>query len=319
MKRNRAIIVGITGQDGGYLARHLLGKGYEVHGTSRAGHAAASSGLTRLGLVDRVVLHRLEPADAAAVGGLLERLPADEIYNLAGPSSVAESFRNPAAAFEGIILGTLHLLEALRTLGRPTRLYNAGSSEVFGETPTPADETTRPDPQSPYAIAKATAQATVAHYRRVHGLFAATGILFNHESPLRPAHFVTQKVVSAAVRIAAGARERLALGDVAIRRDWGWAPDYVDAMWRILQHDRPEDFVVATGRSHSLDEFVRRAFAAVGLDARDHVDADASLLRPADISASLANPAKAGAVLGWRAAHDLDFIVREMVEAARAA
>jgi GDPmannose 4,6-dehydratase len=159
----------------------------------------------------------------------------------------------------------------------------------------------------------------VAHYRRVHGLFAATGILFNHESPLRPAHFVTQKVVSAAVRIAAGARERLALGDVAIRRDWGWAPDYVDAMWRILQHDRPEDFVVATGRSHSLDELVRRAFAAVGLDARDHVDADASLLRPADISASLANPAKAGAVLGWRAAHDLDFIVREMVEAARAA
>jgi GDPmannose 4,6-dehydratase len=313
----RAIIVGISGQDGCYLAKLLLEKGYEVHGTSRAGHVSAAAGLARLGLVDRVIVHRLEPAEAAAVAGLVERLPADEIYNLAGPSSVADSFRKPAAAFTGIILGTLHVLEALRTLGRSTRLYSAGSSEIFGDTPTPADETTCPDPQSPYAIAKATALATVAHYRRAHGLFAATGILFNHESPLRPPHFVTQKVVSAAVRIAAGSRERLALGDLAICRDWGWAPDYVEAMWRILQHDRAEDFVVATGQSHSLDEFVRRAFAAVGLDARDHVDVDPALLRPADIRESRGDPAKARAALGWQAAHDLDAIIREMVAAAR--
>lgn len=315
----RAIIVGISGQDGGYLAKLLVEKGYEVHGTSRAGHVSAASGLVRLGLVDRVALHQLEPADAAAVAGLVERLPADEIYNLAGPSSVAESFRRPAAAFEGIILGTLHLLEALRAVGRPARFYSAGSSEVFGDTPTPADETTRPDPRSPYAIAKATAQATVAHYRRAHGLFAATGILFNHESPLRPPHFVTQKVVSAAVRIAGGSRERLPLGDLQISRDWGWAPDYVEAMWRILQHDRPEDFVVATGRSHSLGEFVRRAFAAVGLDSREHVESDPSLLRPADIRESRGNPAKARAVLGWRAEHDLDAVIRAMVAAAGAA
>jgi GDPmannose 4,6-dehydratase len=211
----------------------------------------------------------------------------------------------------------MNLLECLRLLGRPTRFYNAGSSEVFGNTFSPADEATPFHPRSPYGIAKVAAHHAVANYRDAYGLFASTGILFNHESPLRPAHFVTQKIVSAAVRIAGGSRERLALGNVDITRDWGWAPEYVEAMWRILQQARPDDFVVATGRSHSLREFVDRTCAAVGLVAGVHVDVDPGQARPTDITASAANPAKARAVLGWRATADLDAIIRDLVAAAR--
>jgi GDPmannose 4,6-dehydratase len=313
----RALIIGISGQDGAYLARLLLEKGYEVHGSSREHETASFPNLRRLGIRDRVRLHAAMPADFSSVMSLLHRLEVEEIYNLSGQSSVAASFRHPLETFDSITVATMNLLECLRLLGRPVRFYNAGSSEVFGNTPTRADESTRFNPRSPYGIAKVAAHHAVANYREAYGLFASTGILFNHESPLRPQHFVTQKIVSAAVRIAAGGRERLALGNVDISRDWGWAPEYVEAMWRIVQHDRPDDFVVATGHSHSLREFVDRAFAAVGLVARDHVDTDPGLARPTDIVRSAADPAKAWGVLGWRAASGLDAIVGRLVAAAR--
>lgn len=313
----RALIIGISGQDGAYLARLLLEKGYEVHGSSREQETGTFANLRRVGIRDRVTLHSAHPADFSSVMGLLLGLPVDEIYNLAGQSSVAASFRHPLETFGSITVATMNLLECLRRLGRPVRFYNAGSSEIFGNTPSPADESTPFNPRSPYGIAKVAAHHAVANYREAYGLAAATGILFNHESPLRPAHFVTQKIVSTAVRIAGGSRERLRLGDVDVIRDWGWAPEYVEAMWRILQHDPPVDVVVATGVSHSLREFVARVFAAVGLDARDHVDVDPGLVRPADIQVSAANPAKALAVLGWRARYDLDKTVGELVAAAR--
>jgi GDPmannose 4,6-dehydratase len=313
----RALIIGISGQDGAYLSRLLLEKGYEVHGSSREHETAALPNLRRLGVRDRIRLHAVMPSDFSSVMSLLQRQPVDEIYNLSGQSSVAASFRHPLETFDSITVATMNLLECLRLLGRPVRFYNAGSSEVFGNTTAPADESTPFNPRSPYGIAKVAAHHAVANYREAYGLFASTGILFNHESPLRPAHFVTQKIVSTAVRIANGSRERLALGNIDITRDWGWAPEYVEAMWRILQHGEPDDFVVATGQSHSLREFVARTFAAVGLQAGDHVDADPGLARPTDITASAANPAKARAVLGWRASSDLDAIIQSLVAAAR--
>lgn len=313
----RALIIGISGQDGAYLARLLLGKGYEVHGSSREQETGAFPNLRRLGIRERVTLHSAHPADFSSVMSLLLGLPVDEIYNLSGQTSVAASFRHPLETFDSITVATMNLLECLRRLGRPVRFYNAGSSEIFGNTPTPADESTPFNPRSPYGIAKVAAHHAVANYREAYGLAASTGILFNHESPLRPAHFVTQKIVSTAVRIAGGSGERLKLGNVEVTRDWGWAPEYVDAMWRIVQHDAPEDFVVATGASRSLREFIDCVFAAVGLDARDHVDCDPGLVRPTDIAASLANPTKVREVLGWRPQYDLERIVGELVAAAR--
>jgi GDPmannose 4,6-dehydratase len=315
----RALVIGISGQDGAYLARLLLAKGYEVHGSSREQETGTFANLRRLGIRERVTLHSAHPADFSSVMSLLLGLPVDEIYNLSGQSSVAASFRHPLETFDSITVATMNLLECLRRLGRPVRFYNAGSSEIFGNTPSPADETTPFNPRSPYGIAKVAAHHAVANYREAYGLAASTGILFNHESPLRQAHFVTQKIVSAAVRIAAGSRERLRLGNVDVTRDWGWAPEYVDAMWRIVQHDPPEDFVVATGTTHSLREFIDRVFAAVGLDAGDHVDVDPGLVRPTDIESSRADPAKARAVLGWRPEYDLGRIVHDLVAAARSA
>jgi len=315
----RALVIGISGQDGAYLARLLLAKGYEVHGSSREQETGTFANLRRLGIRERVTLHSAHPADFSSVMSLLLGLPVDEIYNLSGQSSVAASFRHPLETFDSITVATMNLLECLRRLGRPVRFYNAGSSEIFGNTPSPADETTPFHPRSPYGIAKVAAHHAVANYREAYGLAASTGILFNHESPLRPAHFVTQKIVSAAVRIAAGSRERLRLGNVDVTRDWGFAPEYVDAMWRIVQHDPPEDFVVATGMTHSLREFIDRVFAALGLDAGDHMDVDPGLVRPTDIESSRADPTKARAVLGWRPEYDLGRIVSDLVAAARSA
>ncbi|MFM8892514.1 MAG: GDP-mannose 4,6-dehydratase [Planctomycetia bacterium] len=307
------LVLGNSGQDGGSLAQALLAEGCAVHGTTRDHRAASFAGLERLGIRERITLSSLEPADFAATKAFLERTPVDEIYNLSGQSSVATSFVDPRGTFESIATATLNVLECLRLLRTPARYYSAGSSEMFGDTPKPADEATPPRPLSPYGLAKAAAHHAVTHYREVHGLFATTGILFNHESPLRPAHFVTQKIVSTAVRIAGGSDERLTLGSVDIRRDWGWAPDYVDAMRRILRHGAPDDFVIGTGRSHTLREFVERAFTLAGLAARDHVDFDPGLLRPADIMSSESDPAKAERVLGWRATRDLDGVIRGLI------
>jgi GDPmannose 4,6-dehydratase len=216
---------------------------------------------------------------------------------------------------ESISVGTLNLLEAIRFLKRPIRLYNAGSSECFGNTGgEPADENTPFRPRSPYAVAKATAFWEIANYREAYNLYASTGILFNHESPLRPERFVTQKIVRSACRIAKGAKEKLRLGNIEIARDWGWAPEYVEAMWMILQQDKADDFVIATGETNRLEDFVAEVFRCVGLDWRDHVESDASLLRPSEIMVSRANPEKSAQILGWQATYGMKDVARMMVE-----
>jgi GDPmannose 4,6-dehydratase len=297
-----ALIFGISGQDGAYLADLLLGKGYAVAGTSRDVGAASFAGLDALGVRDRVSLHSVGLTDGPAVAGVVAAVAPDEVYHLAGQSSVGLSFERPAEAFTSIGLSTIHVLEAVRALARPARLFLASSGDCFGNTgDAPAVEETPFAPRSPYGVAKCAAHYSVDVYRQAYGLFACSGILFNHESPLRPKRFVTSKIIDAVCRIAAGSREPLRLGNIEVARDWGYAPEYVDAMWRMLQQENPEDFILATGTTITLREFTAAAFAAAGLDWREHVETDASLLRPSDIPVSRADPAKAARELGWRA------------------
>lgn len=310
----RALICGISGQDGAYLARILLEKGYEVWGTSRDAQASTFGNLLRLGILDRVKTVSMAANDFRSVLQAISHSEPDEIYNLAGQSSVGLSFEQPAETLESIATGTLNLLEAIRFLGSSVRFYNAGSSECFGDIKVAAaDEGTLFQPHSPYAVAKATAHWLVANYRSAYGIFACNGILFNHESPLRPPRFVTRKSVQAAVRIANGNKEKLILGDMGIQRDWGWSPEYVDAMWRMLQTDSPEDFVIATGESNSLEDFVATAFSEVGLDWRQYVVQDPKLFRPTEIRHSRGHAEKARRMLGWEANMRMRDIVREMI------
>lgn len=241
-KKKLALICGISGQDGAYLARLLLEKGYEVHGTARDAQMSTFYNLQLLGVKDQITFHSMALNDFRSVLQALTKVQPDEIYNLAGQSSVGLSFDQPVETLESISVGTLNLLEAIRFLDRPIKLYNAGSSECFGNTDgQPANEETPFRPRSPYAVAKATAFWEVANYREAYNLFACTGILFNHESPLRPERFVTQKIIKSVCRIAAGSNEKLHLGNISIARDWGWAPEYVEAMWLMLQQDRAVD------------------------------------------------------------------------------
>ena len=311
-----ALICGISGQDGTYLANLLLDRGYRVVGTSRDAQIGAFANLTRIGIKERVELTSMASNDFRSVLQVLSRYEPDEIYNLGGQSSVGLSFEQPVETLESISLSNLNLLEAIRFLGCKTRYYSAGSSECFGNHgDVPANEATPFRPRSPYAVAKAAAFWQVANYREAYGLFACSGILFNHESPLRPERFVTQKIVRAACRIAAGSNERLKLGDIDIQRDWGWAPEYVEAMWLMLQQDTAQDFVIATGSTHSLSEFLGEAFQSVGLDWKEHVDFDPSLARPTDLRVSCADPSHAASVLGWRASSCMPDVVRRMVSA----
>jgi GDPmannose 4,6-dehydratase len=255
--------------------------------------------------------------DFRSVLQVLARVSPHEVYNLGGQSSVGLSFEQPVETLESISIGTLNLLEGLRFLGSAARLYNAGSSECFGDTGSaPASETTPFRPRSPYAVAKACAHNLVSSYREAYRMHACTGILFNHESPLRMERFVTQKIVRAACRIAGGSREALTLGNLDIHRDWGWAPEYVDAMWRMLQQDQALDLVIATGRSVSLRHFVARAFEHFGLEWQQHVQHDPSLLRPSDIRHGAADPTLARQAIGWAAMLDVDGVVTEMCRAA---
>lgn len=312
----RALVIGISGQDGAYLAKFLLDKGYEVHGSSRDHETASLKNLVHVGVRDAVKMHSVSLADFRSVLATLQQVQPDEIYNLAGQTSVGLSFTYPVETFESISVGTINLLECLRLLKSRAKLYNAGSSECFGNTGDPATEETCFRPRSPYATAKAAAHHSVANYREGYGLFACTGILFNHESPLRPARFVTQKIVAAACRIAAGSAEQLQLGNLSVARDWGWAPDYVDAMWRMLQQPAPQDFVIATGEAHSLSDFVSEAFAAVDLDWREHVVSDPTLFRPTDIDVSVGDPSLAAARLNWVANTRFQGIVQKLIRAA---
>lgn len=313
----RALICGITGQDGGYLAKLLVDKGYEVIGTSRDAQMASFNTLSQLGVRDRVEVVSMALSDFRSVLQVLANTNPSEVYNLAGQTSVGLSFSQPVETTESIGGGTLNLLEAMRFLGKPMRLYNAGSSECFGNTAVAADEDTPFHPRSPYAVAKSTAHWMVANYREAYGLYACTGILFNHESIVRPERFVTMKIVKAAARIARGSREKLRLGNMAISRDWGWAEEYVEPIWRMLQLPAPEDIVIATGQTSSLQDFTDAAFAAFGLDWRDHVVSDAALGRPSDIAVSAGNPARAAQKLGWRAEVKMRGVVDRLAAAER--
>jgi len=310
----RALICGISGQDGSYLAQFLLEKGYEVWGTSRDAQASTFGNLSRLGILHRVKTVSMATNDFRSVLQVLSQSEPQEIYNLSGQSSVGLSFEQPVETLESIAIDTLNLLEVIRFLRKSVRFYNAGSSECFGDIRSgAADETTPFQPRSPYAVAKVTAHNLVANYRDAYGLFACTGILFNHESPLRPPRFVTRKIIQAAVRIAGGSNEKLMLGDMSIQRDWGWSPEFVDAMWRMLQGDAPEDFVIATGESNSLEEFVATAFSEVGLDWRQHVVQDQSLFRPTEIRCNCGQAEKARKKLNWEARMRMRDVVREMI------
>jgi GDPmannose 4,6-dehydratase len=310
----RALIVGISGQDGAYLSQLLLGKGYEVVGTSRDAQVARFENLDKLGLRDRVTLESMSPTDFRSVFEVVSKWAPDEIYNLAGQSSVALSFKQPAETLDSIVNGTVTLLEAIRFLHGATKLYNAGSSECFGDVRTEvADEETPFRPRSPYAAAKAAAHFMVSNYREGYGLFACSGILFNHESPLRPERFVTRKITVAAAQIAAGRREKLVLGNMEVRRDWGWAPEYVEAMWRMLQQGEPRDYVIATGRLSSLEDFVSAAFDAAGLDWRDHVVTDSALERPTELMGFAGDASRARHDIGWQAKLTMPEVARQLV------
>lgn len=309
----RALICGVGGQDGAYLARLLLKQGYEVIGTSRDAMTATFSSLDRLGIRHSLATVSMAINDFRSILSVLEKYSPDEVYNLAGQSSVGLSFEQPVETMDSITGGTLNLLEAIRFTHRPIRFYNAGSGECFGDTgDCRATEETPFHPRSPYAVAKASSHWLVRNYRESYGIFACTGILFNHESPLRPERFVTQKIVRAAARIASGNKERLTLGNINIQRDWGWAPDYVEAMWKMMCQDCADDYVIATGQTKSLEYFIDCAFKHFALNWKDHVDTDISLLRPSEISVGQADPSKAFKKLGWQSTTTIDQVIANM-------
>lgn len=315
-KSKRALICGVNGQDGAYLARLLLSKGYQVWGTSRDAQASSFANLKSLGIRDQVTLLSMASNDFRSVLTTLKNCVPDEVYFLSGQTSVGLSFDQPVETLESITTGTLNLLEAIRFLDRPISLYHASSSECFGDAGQQASKEDMPfRPRSPYAVAKASAHWLVANYREAYGLYASNGILFNHESPLRPTRFVTRKIISAACRIANGSKEKLELGRLDIVRDWGWAPEYVEAMWLMLQQEKADDFIVATGEANSLEEFVKYTFEALGLDWKDHVVTDRTLFRPTDLLWSQGDASKAKTILGWQATSKMRDVVQKMINA----
>lgn len=310
----KALICGVSGQDGAYLANFLLKKEYQVYGASRDAQASSFRNLTKLGIKEKIKLISLNITDFANTLECINKIKPDEIYNLAGQSSVRLSFEQPHETHESISTGNLNLLEAIRFSNLPCKLYNAGSSECFGDSSIPANENTIFHPRSPYAIAKATAFWQIDNYREAYNLFACTGILFNHESPLRPDHFVTKKIITAACRIRENKAEKLSLGNINIERDWGWAPDYVEAMWLMMQQSNPQDYIIATGKSHTLKEFISSTFKKLDLDWQEHVNIDEVLRRPTDLKIGRADPAKANKELQWKAKFNLEQIIENMIE-----
>jgi GDPmannose 4,6-dehydratase len=314
----RALICGLTGQDGAYLSQHLLLEGYEVFGGTRGNPNHFPNNLVALGIENCVSMVQLDLMDLRCVEKVFRNIRPDEIYNLSGPSSVGQSFENPQTYIQNITIGTFNILKATALIGAKPKLYFAGSSECFGDTGNlAANESTPFRPRSPYGIAKLAAYWAVVNFREAYNIFACTGLLFNHESPLRPERFVTRKVVAAALRIASGSGERLRLGNISIERDWGWAPDYVKMMWLMLQREQPNDYVIATGTANTLDNFVRVTFAKLGLDYKDYIDHDPSLLRPTEILRSCGDASFARQQLGWVASYSMSDIIEELIAAER--
>jgi GDPmannose 4,6-dehydratase len=316
----RALLTGITGQDGSYLAELLLAKGYEVHGMVRR---ASSFNTGRLdGIYEdrhdpdpRLFLHYGDMADGGGLANLVREVAPQEVYHLAAQSHVRVSYDQPAYTSDVTGMGTIRLLEALRASGLGARFYQASSSEMFGASPPPQSERTPFWPRSPYACAKVFGFHATVNYREAYGMFACNGILMNHESPRRGETFVTRKVTRAVARIAAGMQDTVYLGNLGARRDWGYAPDYVEAMWMMLQHDQPDDFVIATGESHSVQELCEVAFSCLGLAWEKHVSTDFAYERPAEVDHLRGDATKARQVLGWQPRVTFEELVRIMVDA----
>jgi GDPmannose 4,6-dehydratase len=317
----RALITGITGQDGSYLAELLLGKGYEVHGLIRRSSSFATGRIEHLYHDPHetgapLSLHYGDLTDASVLVKLMNTLQPDEVYNLGAQSHVAVSFEMPEYTADADAMGTLRLLEAIRHCGAPVRFYQAGSSEMFGLVQeAPQRETTPFNPRSPYAVAKVFSHYMTIQYRDAYGIFACNGILFNHESPRRGGTFVTRKVTRGIAQILSGEAPYLYLGNLDARRDWGYAPEYVDAMWRMLQQERPDDYVIATGQMHSVRELVAVAFGMVDLDWEDHVRIDPRYFRPTEVDQLLGDAGKAKRVLGWEPRTTFCEVVRIMLAA----
>ncbi|MEA2528013.1 MAG: GDPmannose 4,6-dehydratase [Thermomicrobiales bacterium] len=317
--RKKALITGITGQDGSYLAELLLAKGYEVHGVMRRSSSFSTGRIEHLyhdpherGVP--LTLHYGDLADSSNLLHLILRIRPDEVYNLGAQSHVAVSFDMPEFTADAVALGNLRLLEAVRLADWPIRFYQAGSSEMYGKVvETPQRETTPFHPRSPYAVAKVFAHHLTVNYREAYGIFASNGILFNHESPRRGGTFVTRKVTRGIAQILSGRADKLYLGNLEARRDWGYAPEYVEAMWRILQQPEPDDYVIATGETHSVRELVEVAFDLVGRDWTDYVAIDPRYFRPAEVDLLLGDASKAARVLGWRPQTTFHDLVRIML------
>jgi GDPmannose 4,6-dehydratase len=316
----RALITGITGQDGSYLAELLLSKGYEVHGLIRRSSSINTSRIDHLYQDPhepdtRLFLHYADLTDGTRVATLLERLHPDEVYNLAAQSHVRVSFDEPEFTGMTTGLGTTRLLEAIRMIGLNCRFYQASSSEMFGASPPPQNEATPFYPRSPYGVAKVYSYWMTRNYREAYGMFAVNGILFNHESPRRGETFVTRKIAKAAARISLGLQNNLYLGNLDAVRDWGYAPEYVDAMWRMLQHDEPMDYVVATGTAYSVRDFVQFCFEHVGLDWEKYVNFDDRYLRPTEVDSLIGNPMRAKQELNWTASTYAEPLAYVLVDA----
>jgi GDPmannose 4,6-dehydratase len=316
----KALIAGVTGQDGSYLAELLLKKGYQVHGIKRR------SSSFNTGRVDGIYhdfhdaganffLHFADLADASSLTRLLYDVQPDEIYNLAAQSHVRVSFDIPEYTADVTAVGALRMLEAMRQTGVKARFYQASSSEMFGSAPPPQNENTVFHPRSPYACAKLFGHNITVNYRESYGLFAASGILFNHESPRRGETFVTRKIARAAAHIKFGLQKKLYMGNLDAKRDWGYAPEFVDAMWRMLQQDSPDDFAIGTGEMRTVREFIEHAFERAGLDWKEYVEIDPRYFRPAEVDALQADPSKARRVLGWEPKVTFRELVRIMVDA----
>jgi GDPmannose 4,6-dehydratase len=321
LQRKKALITGITGQDGSYLAEFLLAKGYEVHGIIRRSSSFNTSRLEQI-YVDphqsgaRLFLHHGDLVDGIGLREILTRVRPDEVYNLAAQSHVKVSYDQPAYTVQVVALGAMNLLEAIRDLGLPIRYYQASSSEQYGKVvETPQSEKTPFYPRSPYACAKVYAHWQTVNYREAYEIFACNGVLFNHESPRRGETFVTRKITRAATRIKEGLQKKLFLGNLDAKRDWGFAGDYVEAMWLMLQHDMPDDYVISTGETHSVREFLDEVFGLLGLNWQEHVEVDARYFRPAEVDLLLGDSGKARRVLGWKPKITFKELAKLMTEA----
>lgn len=308
----KALITGISGQDGSYLAELLLSKGYEVHGLIRRNSRYGIPNIEHI--LNKLELHYGDLATENHISALVNDIKPDELYNLASQSDVGISFEIPEYTGDITGLGVLRVLEALKKFSPKTKFYQASSSELFGNSPPPQNEETPMSPRSPYGAAKLYGFAITKIYREAYGLFACNGILFNHESERRGENFVTRKITKAAARIIKGQQDKLYLGNLHAKRDWGYAPDYCEAMWMMLQHDRPGDFVIGTGIAHSVREFVSRAFGLVGLNWENYVETDPQFYRPAEVNYLLADSKKANEVLGWQPKTSFDSLVERMIE-----